>query len=202
MIGPKERLSRREGMNLFLKGAKSFSSKEAWAKRQTRPGQHGASPSRMSSYAKQLREKQKVKRMYGMKEKQFRSFYAKAVRTAKNTSQDKGYIFLQLLERRLDNVVYIASLAKSKNAARQLVTHRHVKVNGKRLSSPSATVNVGDVIEISEKLAEQMKADYKGVVVPTWVTPEGNKIVVTALPTRDQIDPSVKESLIVELYSR
>lgn len=202
MIGPKERLSRREGMNLFVKGAKSFSSKEAWTKRQTRPGQHGATPSRMSTYARQLREKQKVKRMYGMKEKQFRTFYAKALRTATNTSQDKGYIFLQLLERRLDNVIYVASLAKSKNAARQLVAHRHVKVNGKRLGSPSAIVNVGDVIEISEKLADLVKADYKGVVIPSWVTPEGNKIVVAALPTRDQIDPSIKESLIVELYSR
>lgn len=202
MIGPKDRLSRREGVNLFLKGARSFGAKEAWGKRQTRPGQHGSSSSRLSAYARQLREKQKVKRIYGMREKQFRATFEKALNFAKNSSQDKGYVFLQMLERRVDNVVYISTLAKSKSAGRQLVAHRHVKINGKRSGSPSMQVNVGDVIEISEKVADQMKADYKGMVVPNWLSVDGNKITVTALPTRDQIDPSIKESLIVELYSR
>ena len=202
MIGPKERLSRRERANLFVKGARSFSLKEGWTKRQTKPGQHGAQSSRLSSYAKQLREKQKVKRQYGMRERQFRKFFEEAVRIAKNTSQDKGYIFLQMLERRLDNVIYIATLAKSKNSARQVVSHNHVKVNGKRLDTPSALVNVGDVIEISPKVADKVKADYKGLAIPSWLSVEGNKIVVSALPIRSDIDQMIKESLIVELYSR
>ncbi len=202
MIGPKERLSRREGANLFVKGARSFSSKEGWTKRQTKPGQHGAQSSRLSSYARQLREKQKVKRQYGMRERQFRKFFEEAVRIAKNTNQDKGFIFLQMLERRLDNVVYISTLTKSKSNARQVVSHNHVKVNGKRLDTPSAFVNVGDVIEISLKIADKVKADYVGMALPSWLSIDGNKIVVTALPTRSQIDPSIKESLIVELYSR
>lgn len=202
MIGPKGRLSRREGQNLFLKGARSYSTKEAWAKRQTRPGDHGTSPTRLSNFARQLREKQKVKRMYGMKEAQFRRFFANSVRIAKNTNQDKGLVFLQMLESRLDNVVYVSLLAKSKNNARQIVAHRHVKINGKKVASPAAIVNPGDVIEVSQKIVDVTKADYKGPSVPSWMSVEGNKIVINARPTRDQIDQMIKESLIVELYSR
>jgi small subunit ribosomal protein S4 len=202
MIGPKGRLSRREGQNLFLKGARSYSTKEAWAKRQTRPGQHGTTPVRLSNFARQLREKQKVKRMYGMKEAQFRRFFTNSVRIAKNTNQDKGLVFLQMLESRLDNVVYVSLLAKSKNNARQIVAHRHVKVNGKKVASPAAIVNPGDVIEVSQKIVDVTKADYKGPAVPSWMSVEGNKIVINARPTRDQIDQMIKESLIVELYSR
>lgn len=202
MIGPKERLSRREGTNLFVKGARSFSAKEAWGKRQTKPGQHGMSASKLSSYARQLREKQKVKRQYGMKEKQFRRFYALAVKTAKNSSQDKGYIMLQMLERRLDNVIYVALLAKSKSAARQAVSHGHVTVNGKRVTIPSFVVRVNDEIELAEDLFNTIKVDYKGPMVPNWVEVSKNTVKVAALPTRQQIDPSIRENLIVELYSR
>lgn len=202
MIGPKERLSRREGTNLFVKGARSFSAKEAWGKRQTKPGQHGVQPSKLSSYARQLREKQKVKRLYGMKEKQFRRFYALAVKTAKNSNQDKGYVMLQMLERRLDNVIYVAMLAKSKNASRQFVSHGHVYVNGKRVTIPSFVVRVNDVIELKEDMYQYGKVDYKGPMVPAWLNVAKNTITVASLPTRQQIDPSIRENLIVELYSR
>jgi small subunit ribosomal protein S4 len=202
MIGPKERLSRREGTNLFVKGARSFSAKEAWGKRQTKPGQHGTSASKLSAYARQLREKQKVKRQYGMKEKQFRRFYELAVKTAKNSNQDKGYVLLQLLERRLDNVIYVALLARSKSAARQAVSHGHVLVNGKRVTIPSFVVRVNDEVEMSEDLFNNVKVDYKGPMAPNWVEVSKNKVKVAALPTRQQIDPSIRENLIVELYSR
>jgi small subunit ribosomal protein S4 len=203
MVGPKDRLSRREGINLFVKGARSFSAKEAWAKRQTKPGQHGTSmSSKLSSYGRQLREKQKVKRLYGMREKQFRRFYDMAVKTAKNLSLDKGYIMLQVLERRLDNVVYLAQLARSKGTARQVVSHGHVYVNGKRVSIPSFVVKIGDVVEIKADMYDKVRVDYKGPVVPGWLNVEKNKVTVTAFPTRQQIDPSVRENLIVELYSR
>lgn len=198
----KGRLSRREGANLYLKGSRSYSQKEEWGKRQTRPGQHGVRPAKLSSYGRQLRQKQTVKRMYNMREKQFRRFYDIAVKTARNTNQDKGYVFLQLLERRLDNVVYISQLAKSKGAARQAVSHGHVTVNGKRVSIPSFVVKVGDVIELKESVYMQIKTDYKGPIVPVWVEVKKNKTTVIALPTREQIDPSIKENLIVELYSR
>lgn len=202
MIGPKERLSRREGINLFVKGARSFSAKEASAKRQTRPGQHGASSPKLSAYARQLREKQKVKRLYGMKEKQFRRFYALAVKSAKNQNQDKGYIMLQTLERRLDNVVYLAQLARSKGTARQVVSHGHVYVNGKRVTIPSFVVRVNDVVELKEDMFNKVKVDYKGPMTPTWLETKKNEVKVVALPTRQQIDPSIRENLIVELYSR
>lgn len=202
MIGPKERYSRREGTNLFVKGERSFSAKEAWGKRQTKPGQHGVQPSKLSSYARQLREKQKVKRLYGMREKQFRRFYSLAVKTAKNSNQDKGYVMLQMLERRLDNVVYVALLAKSKSAARQVVSHGHVYVNGKRVTIPSFVVRVNDVVEMKEDMYNKVKVDYKGPMAPAWLSVDSNKITVAALPTRQQIDPSIRENLIVELYSR
>ena len=202
MVGSKERLSRREGANLYLKGARSYSAKEAWGKRQTKPGQHGVQPSKLSSYARQLREKQKVKRLYGMREKQFRRFYTIAVKTAKNQTQDKGYVMLQLLERRLDNVIYVALLAKSKSAARQVVTHGHVTVNGKKVSIPSYVINVNDVVEISKDIFEKVGVDYKGPVVPAWITTAKNVATVVALPTRQQIDSTIRENLIVELYSR
>lgn len=202
MAHVKGRLSRREGSNLFLKGARSYSAKEEWAKRQTRPGQHGTKPAKLSAYARQLREKQRVKRLYDMREKQFRRFYEIALQTAKNTNQDKGYIMLQLLERRLDNVMYLSQLARSKSTGRQIVSHGHVRVNGKRVSIPSFIVRVGDVIELKEGVYEHVKIDYKGPVMPAWMQVEKNKVTISALPTRQQIDPSIRENLIVELYSR
>lgn len=202
MNGPKERLSRREGSNLFVKGARSYSQKEAWAKRQTRPGQHGTQSVKLSAYARQLREKQKVKRLYGMREKQFRRFYALAVKTAKNQNLDKGYVMLQMLERRLDNVVYLAQLARSKNAARQVVSHGHVYVNGKRVTIPSFVVRISDVVELKEDMFNKVKVDFKGPVTPNWLNVSKNKVTIATLPTRQQIDPSIRENLIVELYSR
>lgn len=202
MAQPKGRLSRREGVNLFLKGARSYSSKEEFTKRQTRPGQHGASSSKLSAFARQLREKQKVKRLYGMREKQFRRFYELAVKTARNTKQDRGYIMLQMLERRLDNVVYVSQVARSKPTARQVVSHGHVTVNGKRVTIPSFVVRVGDVIELKTEVYDFVKTDYKGPVTPNWIEANGNKFTIIALPTRAQIDPSIRENLIVEMYSR
>lgn len=137
-----------------------------------------------------------------MKEKQFRRFYAVALKTAKNTKQDKGYVMLQLLERRLDNVIYVAMLAKSKNAARQFVSHGHVYVNGKRVTIPSFVVRVNDVIELKEDMYNFGKVDYKGPMVPAWLTASKNQVTVVGLPSRQQIDPSIRENLIVELYSR
>ncbi len=198
----KEKLSRREGINLYLKGARSFSPKAGIKRRPTRPGQHGHKPVRLSPYGRQLREKQKVKRMYMMREKQFRRFYENAVRIAKNTGQDKGFVFLQLLERRLDNVIYKAGLAKSKSAARQLVSHGHVRVNGKRVDRPSYLVEIGDTISISEKVFDKYKPDYDFPLVAQWIETSGNTCKVVRFPTREEISPDIKESLIVELYSR
>lgn len=198
----KEKLSRREGINLYLKGARSFSDKAGIKRRPTRPGQHGAKPVRLSAYGRQLREKQKVKRMYMMREKQFRRFYEMAVKIAKNTGQDKGVVLLQLLERRLDSVIYRAGLAKSKSAARQLVSHKHVYVNGKRINIPSYLVKEGDKIEISPKVFEKYKPDYEFPQPPAWLDVSGNKCKIVRSPRRDEISPDIKESLIVELYSR
>jgi small subunit ribosomal protein S4 len=137
-----------------------------------------------------------------MREKQFRRFFELSVKAAKNSNQDKGFIMLQTLERRLDNVIYVALLAKSKSAARQVVSHGHVYVNGKRVSIPSFVVKVNDVIELKEDMYNHVKVDYKGPIVPAWVNVEKNQITVVSLPTRQQIDPSIRENLIVELYSR
>lgn len=202
MYKKKEKLSRREGVNLYLKGARSFSSKAGIVRRPTRPGQHGAKPVRLSGYARQLREKQKVKRMYMMRERQFRRFYNMAVRIAKNTKQDKGYLLLQLLERRLDSVIYRAGLAKSKGAARQLVSHGHVYLNGKRATIPSMLVKEGDSIEISPKVFDKYKPDYDFPAPPAWLEVVKNRCKILRYPLRTEIDPGIKESLIVELYSR
>ncbi len=198
----KGKLSRREGINLFLKGARSFSNKAAIKRRPTKPGQHGFKPSRLSAYARQLREKQKVKRMYMMRERQFRKFFNMAVKIAKNTGQDKGVVLLQLLERRLDSVIYRAGLAKSKSAARQLVSHKHVYVNGKRVNIPSYLVKQGDEITISEKVFEKYKPDYEFPQPPAWLDVKGNGVKIVRFPIREEISPDLKESLIVELYSR
>jgi len=202
MIIPKTKLSRREGRNLYLKGSRSMGAKACYTRRQTRPGQHGVSMTRMSAYARQLRAKQSVKRYYMMREKQFRKFYDEAVTIAKNSNQDKGYVFLQLLERRLDNTIYKSGLAKSKSAARQLVSHGHVLVNGVKVKSPSYRVNINDEIEIKAKVFDKFKPDYKFPFNVKWITSNGNKCKVLEYPKREDIDQMFKESLIVELYSR
>ena len=198
----KEKLSRREGVNLYLKGKRSYSDKAGIVRRPFKPGQHGHKPTRLTVYGRQLREKQKVKRMYLMREKQFKRFFDMALRIAQRTKEDKGHVFLQLLERKLDMVIYNAGLAKSKSTARQMVVHGHVKVNGRRVKSPSYLVKEGDVIEVSEKVFEKLKRDYEGPAISEWLEVNGNKCVVKRYPTRDEISKDIDETLIVGWYTR
>ncbi|MBP9758594.1 30S ribosomal protein S4 [Candidatus Dojkabacteria bacterium] len=195
-IGPKRRVERRENATLF--------GNEGWKKRAFPPGQHGASSkSRPSSYAIQFREKQKVKRMYGLLERQFRNTYALALKSPGNS----GTRLLQLLELRLDNVVYKLGLAKNRIQARQFVTHGHVLVNGKKLDIPSYICSIGDQIEIKKKMIDNelmrgIKVDMKNYKIPSWLEELTNAGIVKNEPTRDQIDKSINERLIIELYSR
>ncbi|HRI06089.1 MAG TPA: 30S ribosomal protein S4 [Candidatus Dojkabacteria bacterium] len=198
--GAKEKLSRREGINLFLKGARSYSQKAGVVRKPYAPGQHGnAKKTRLSNYGIQLREKQKVKRMYGVRERQFKNMVNEATRIARVRNTDRGLELLKLLEMRLDNVVYMLGFAPSKNAARQYVTHKHVMVNGKVLNIPSYTVNVEDVIELKNtKLAPEQVL----VKVPMWLETDKNKGKVVKEPVREDIDEGIKENLIIEFYSR
>ncbi len=198
----KERLSRLSGTNLFLKGARSFSSKAGVLRRPYRPGQHGRRPLRLTVYGRQLREKQKVKWMYLMRERQFKNWFEKALDIAKQTGQDKGTVFLQMLERKLDIVLYRAGLAKSKGAARQLVVHGHVKVNGRKVRSPSYLVQVGDKIEVSEKVFEKYKRDYEGPAAPGWIRVKENTCEIVRAPNRDELPKNVDPSLIIAWYTR
>ncbi len=197
------RLCRREGCKLFLKGDRCVSSKCAMEKRPVLPGQHGAERKKVTDYGVQLREKQKVKRAYGLLEKQFREYYVEAERVAGVTGEN----MLSLLERRLDNVVYRMGIGSSRSESRQIVSHRHITVNGKSVNIPSYQVKVGDVIAIKESDKEiEMFKQLKGVKVstPKWVEFDAEKLSgkVNALPQRDDIDLNIQEHLIVELYSR
>lgn len=195
--GPKRKLERRENATLF--------GSDAWKKRPTLPGQHPVSRKRPSNYAIQFREKQKVKRMYLMTEKQFRRFFSEAKKSTGNT----GTRFLQLLELRLDNIVYRMGFAKTRNQARQFVNHGQIMVNGEKLDIPSYIVKVSDEISLKPKFSkkpifEQIRAEVKEQkrLVPEWLSVAKNSGKVVAVPTRDQIDKSIKEQNIVELYSR
>ncbi len=197
------RLCRREGCKLFLKGDRCVSSKCAMEKRPVLPGQHGAERKKVTDYGVQLREKQKVKRAYGLLEKQFRAYYEEAERVAGVTGEN----MLSLLERRLDNVVYRMGVGSSRSESRQIVSHRHVTVNGKIVNIPSYQVKVGDVIAIKESDKDiEMFKQLKGVKIatPKWVEFDTEKLEgkVNALPQRDDIDLNIQEHLIVELYSR
>jgi len=204
-IGPKIKLSRREGTDLNLKSAQH--SLEGKSKKyQVAPGQHGrTSGARTSDYGSQLREKQKVKRIYGVLERQFRLYFAKAAQLRGNT----GEKLLDLLECRLDNVVYRMGFAVTRAEARQLVSHCAVTVNGKKVNIPSYQVKAGDVIAIREKAKKQariidsLKA-ASDIGFPVWVSVDTTKFEGTFknVPARDEICPDVNESLIVELYSR
>ncbi len=198
--GPKEKLSRREGVNLFLKGSRSYSEKNGVARRPFPPGQHGNKrKTRLSNYGLQLREKQKVKRVYGVRERQFKNMYEESNRRAKVNNSDKGLELLSLCETRLDSVLYNLGFAPSRSAARQFVTHKNVLVNDKVLNIPSYKVNIGDVIELKKKtLAPQVKL----VTTPKWLEIDSTKGKVTGLPSREDIDPGIKENLIIEFYSR
>jgi small subunit ribosomal protein S4 len=203
-LGPKAKLSRREGTDLFLKSARrSISDK---AKFDTKPGQHGrTSGSRTSDYGLQLREKQKVKRMYGVLEKQFRRYFAEAERRKGNT----GATLLSLLESRLDNVVYRMGFGSTRAEARQLVSHKSIVVNGEVVNIPSFMVKAGDVVAVREKAKKQLRiadalklADSIGL--PGWVAVDLTKMEGTfkKSPDRDEFGAEINESLIVELYSR
>lgn len=204
-IEPDCRQCRREGCKLFLKGERCTTKKCAMERRPVIPGQHGNSKRRVafSEYGTQLREKQKVKRMYGILEKQFRAYYEKARKMEGAT----GSVMLTLIERRLDNVVYRMGIGLSRKQARQIVNHGLITVNGKRVNIPSYIVKVGDIIAIKENKQnnEQFK-DLKGskIVMPKWVEFDTNTLSgkILALPSREDIDADIKEQLIVELYSR
>lgn len=203
-LGPKAKLSRREGTDLFLKSARrSIADK---AKFDSKPGQHGrTSGARTSDYGLQLREKQKVKRMYGVLEKQFRRYFEEADRRKGNT----GSNLLALLESRLDNVVYRMGFGSTRAEARQLVSHKAMTVNGKSVNIPSYMVKAGDIIAVRDKSKKQNRIVEalqlaQQVGIPAWVEVSLDKAEGTfkSVPDRDQFASDVNESLIVELYSR
>lgn len=199
------RLCRREGEKLFLKGERCYTEKCAVEKREGGPGQHGRGRQSHSDYKVQLREKQKVKRTYGMLEGQFR----RAAEDAMSSKAVTGTALLQGLECRLDNVVYRLGFGFSRKQARQLVSHRLVKVNGRVINIPSHTISVGDTIEPTEKLKKNVYvqgalAAVAGRFLPEWLSLDKQAVkgTVKALPTRDQLPQNIKEQLIVELYSK
>ncbi len=199
------RLCRREGLKLFLKGDRCFKEKCAFERRGYAPGQHGRRRTKVQNYGIQLREKQKVKRMYGVLERQFRGYFARAARSKGIT----GANLLQTLERRLDNVVYRLGFASSRSMARQLVAHGHIQVDGRKLSVPSALVKPGNVVTLREKSRknDQIKIcldTAKGRGVPGWLELDADQFqgTVRQLPARDEIVMPIQEQLIVELYSK
>lgn len=197
------RLCRREGMKLFLKGDRCYTDKCAFARRGYAPGQHGQSRKKMSNYGLQLREKQKAKRIYGVLESQFRTYYKKADKMKGITGEN----LLKLLEMRLDNVIFKLGYGSSRVEARQLVTHGHFLVNGKRVDIPSFKVSVNDVISVKEKTrsTEKFKTFAENPKpLPNWLQadPEKFEAKVVAEPVRSDIDVPVNETLIVELYSK
>ena len=203
-LGPKAKLARREGTDLFLKSARrSISDK---CKFEAKPGQHGrTSGQRMSDFGLQLREKQKVKRMYGVLERQFRRYFEEAERRRGNT----GVHLLNLLESRLDNVVFRMGFGSTRAEARQLVSHKAILVNGQQVNIPSYMVKAGDVISVREKSAKQARViealQLAGQVgYPAWVEVNADKAEGTfkKSPDRDEFGADINESLIVELYSR
>ena len=197
------RLCRREGCKLFLKGERCLSSKCAIERNSAVPGVHGAARKKPTEYSLQLREKQKVKRSYGLLEKQFKKYY----NMAENMKGIVGENMLSLLERRLDNVVYRMGIGSSRAESRQIVNHGHITVNGKRVNIPSYLVKVDDVIAIKDSKKElPMFKELKDmkIVLPKWLEFNATTLTgkVTALPQRDDIDLNVKEHLIIELYSK
>ena len=197
------RLCRREGEKLFLKGNRCYTEKCAFERRSYAPGQHGQRRPRVTNFGIQLREKQKVKRMYGLMEKQFRNLFKKAERMKGVT----GHNFMILLERRLDSALYRAGFALSRKQARQIVSHGHVLVNGRRLDIPSYTVNTGDVLEVKEKSKEMVpvkEALEAGREIPEWMSVDKDKMKaeIVSLPTRESVTHPIQEQLIVEFFSR
>ena len=202
-LGPKLKLSRREGTDLFLKsGVRAIDSK---CKIDTAPGQHGARKPRLSDYGVQLREKQKVRRIYGILEKQFRNYYREATRIKGNTGEN----LLQLLEGLLDNVVYRMGFASTRAEARQLVSHKAIVINGKVVNIPSYNVSPEDVVTVREKAKKQARIKAALDVAaqrekPTWIEINADKMegVYKRLPERSDLSADINEQLIVELYSK
>lgn len=202
------KLCRREGMKLFLKGERCLSPKCAMERRPFAPGAHGKAGQfrqKTSDYGQQLREKQRARRIYGVLERQFRRYFSIAARTKGQT----GANLMSILERRLDNIVYRFGFADSRAQARQLVTHGHFEMNGRRLNIPSALVSAGDVLRVRE--SSKQNGYFRGLSeilehrsVPEWLTLSAAEMTgtVLAVPTREQIDVPVDEQLIVEYYSR
>ncbi len=203
--GPSCKLCRREGMKLYLKGERCYKDKCGMEARPYAPGQHGKQQKKISDYGVQLREKQKVKRIYGVLEAQFRRYFDIANRAHGIT----GEILLQILERRLDNVVYRAGFAGSRKEARQIVRHNHVTVDGKKVNIPSYSVKPGQVVQIKEasrkmpRIVESVEtSDGRGV--PEWlsVNKQAFQTEINRMPARTDINYELQESLIVELYSK
>jgi small subunit ribosomal protein S4 len=205
-LDPKCRQCRREGEKLFLKGEKCFTDKCSIERRSYAPGQHGQkSGQRLSGYGQQLREKQKIRRLYGVLERQFRKVFAEASRRKGQTGEN----LLQLLEGRLDSVAYRMGFGASRAEARQVVRHNGILVNGKRVNIPSFNVNPGDVIQLTDAARAHLRikaameaAESRGF--PEWleVDVKAGKGTFKAYPARDELPPSIKEGLVVELYSR
>jgi len=202
-IGPKCKLSRREGTDLLLKsGVRALESK---CKVEAIPGQHGARRGRLSDYGVQLREKQKVRRIYGVLEKQFRNYYKEAARLKGATGEN----LLQLLESRLDNVVYRMGFGSTRSEARQMVSHKAILVNGSVVNIPSYQVKAGDVISLREKAKKQLRVQSAMALAaqrgePEWIEVNSDKLegVFKAVPDRQELTSEINENLIVELYSK
>ena len=203
--GSKCRQCRREGGKLFLKGEKCFTSKCPVEKRPFPPGQHGQRRTRLSDYATQLREKQKLRRIYGVLEKQFRNYYQKAATTKGSTAEN----LLQLLEGRLDNVVYRMGFSSSRSESRQLLRHNGISINGSRVNIPSYQVQPNDVVSINEKYRKQLRissamelAQQRGI--SEWLDTDTKKMegVYKSRPERSELPADINEHLIVELYSK
>lgn len=205
ITGTQCKLCRREGEKLFLKGARCETAKCSLTRRKYVPGQHIRSRRKMSKYGIQFREKQKLKRFYGVLERQFRKYFSKAEKKKLNT----GEYLLQLLERRLDNVVFLLTFAFSRSHARQLISHGHITVNGKRVDIASYSLKAGDIIKPANKeavtnLIKGYVEGNKGRSIPSWLdfNKEGLEGRVLQLPTRDDISVNVQEQLVVEVCSR
>lgn len=205
--GPVCRLCRAEGDKLYLKGDRCYTDKCGLKKRESKPGQHGTRRGKMSEYGLRLREKQKLRRVYGVNETQFRNIYKKAV----CMDGQAGHNFLQLLERRLDNIVYRLGFGVSRNQARQLVNHGHFTVNGRKLDIASAVLKPGDVVAVAEGSRDisTIKENIEAMAsnpgkVPAWLELKADALCgsVISAPAREQIDVPVNEQLVVEFYAR
>jgi small subunit ribosomal protein S4 len=201
--GPKCKLARREGTDLFLKSARR--SLDSKCKLDSAPGQHGAKKPRLSGYGLQLREKQKIRRIYGVLERQFRRYFAEAARRKGST----GELLLQLLESRLDNVVYRMGFGSTRAEARQLVSHKAITVNGQVVNIPSFQVKAGDVVAVREKAKKQARIQEafslaSQIGLPSWISVEEGKLegVFKSMPDRAELSGDINEQLVVEFYSK